>query len=121
MSDAKSAKITITKNWAVLISEAGKFPYHEAVGSLLYLSSKTRPDIAYGVSYCSGFMDRPTSQNVNKVKQILLYVKGILQNGTIARTVFDTSILEIYCDSDYAEDPSTTKSKTNFIVFYCGR
>ena len=45
--------------------------YQSAVGKLLYLSTKTRPDIMFAVSYVAKFCIRPTAQHWKAIKQIL--------------------------------------------------
>ena len=50
--------------------------YQAVVGSLLYLSTKTRPDIAYAVSSVARFCARPTKEHWIAVKRILRYLKG---------------------------------------------
>lgn len=42
--------------------------YQSAVGSLLYLSTKTRPDIAYAVGKVARFCSRPSIQHWKAVK-----------------------------------------------------
>lgn len=50
--------------------------YQSAVGSLLYLSVKTRPDITYAVSNVARFCAKPTMQHWMAVKRIMRYLKG---------------------------------------------
>ena len=58
------------------------FPYRQAVGSLLYISNSTRPDIAQAV-HAARFVGSPTEQNVQAVKRILKYLKGTNNYGII--------------------------------------
>lgn len=39
--------------------EAGNVPYRELVGSLMYLATNSRPDIAFALSYASQHMEKP--------------------------------------------------------------
>lgn len=63
MSDCKPIKTPMesNKNWMTKTTASSEkeeeedFPYLEAVGSLLYLSQISRPDIAYAVSVVSSF------------------------------------------------------------------
>ena len=57
--------------------------YQAVVGSLLYLSNKTRPDIAYAVSCVSRFCVKPTKEHWTAVKRILRYLKGTSNFGLI--------------------------------------
>ena len=50
--------------------------YQSAVGSLLHLSSRTRPDIAYAVSNVAQFSAKPNKQHWTAVKRILRYLQG---------------------------------------------
>ena len=50
--------------------------YQAVVGSLLYLSTKTRPDIAYAVSSVVRYCAKPTRDHWTAVKRILRYLKG---------------------------------------------
>ncbi len=50
--------------------------YQSAVGSLLYLSGWTRPDIAFGVNNVARFCSKPTKEHWTAVKRILRYLKG---------------------------------------------
>ena len=50
--------------------------YQSAVGSLLYLSIATRPDIAYAISNVAKFCAKPTKQHWVAVKRILRYLRG---------------------------------------------
>lgn len=43
------------------------FPYREGVGSILYMASKTRPDLAYAVGYASRHLDKPSKQDITNV------------------------------------------------------
>jgi len=51
-------------------------PYHEAVGSFMYTTLGTRPDIAFAVQTVSRFSTKPGSTHWEAVKQIFRYLKG---------------------------------------------
>lgn len=51
-------------------------PYHEAVGSLMYASLGTRPDITYAVQTVSRFSKNPGLAHWEAVKRIFRYLKG---------------------------------------------
>src|SRR6266567_9151639 len=51
-------------------------PYHEAVGSLMYASLGTHPDITYVVQAVSRFSKNPGLPHWDTVKQIFHYLKG---------------------------------------------
>ncbi|PPQ83632.1 hypothetical protein CVT26_000950 [Gymnopilus dilepis] len=51
-------------------------PYQEAVGSLMYASLGTRPDITYAVQVVSRFSKNPGPDHWEAVKRIFRYLKG---------------------------------------------
>jgi hypothetical protein len=51
-------------------------PYHEAVGSLMYASLGTRPDITFAVQTVSRFSSKPGCTHWEAVKRIFRYLKG---------------------------------------------
>jgi hypothetical protein len=53
-------------------------PYHEAVGSLLYASLRTRPDISFAVQTVSRFSTKPGIPHWEAVKRIFRYLKGTM-------------------------------------------
>merc|ERR1712125_97531 len=55
-------------------ARAKKLPYLEIVGSLLYLSTMTRPDIAYHMSVLCSFMHDPSRECYQAAINLLLYV-----------------------------------------------
>ena len=65
--------------------------YQSAVGSLLYLSTGTRPDIAFAVGNVARFSANPTKCHWTGIKRILRYLKG-------------TSDLGLYYSSSVDED-----------------
>src|ERR1700678_272432 len=79
-------------------------PYHEAVGSLMYASLGTRPDISFAVQTVSRFSLKPGTAHWEAVKRIFRYLKGTrdlwLSYGDKVRE------LEEYADADgsMAED-----------------
>jgi len=46
-------------------------PYRQLIGGLMYLSTSTRPDITFSVSYLSRFLDKPTSETWQAGKRVL--------------------------------------------------
>ncbi|UYV82828.1 hypothetical protein LAZ67_22000996 [Cordylochernes scorpioides] len=101
------------------ISNDNKFPYRQAIGSLLYLTNKTRPDMAFATNFESRSMHDPTTQDIINIKRTLRYLNhttnlGISYNGEMS---FE---LNVYCDSDFAGDIKTRKSTTGYVVYLCG-
>ncbi|XP_015429650.1 PREDICTED: uncharacterized mitochondrial protein AtMg00810-like [Dufourea novaeangliae] len=87
------------------------YPVRETVGSLLYLSNKTKPDISFAVNKASRQVDKPTNKLVAAIKRILRYLNG-KQIETIEYQKGGRNELMTYCDSDYGGDEKTRRSTT---------
>lgn len=73
-------------------------PYREAIGSLLYLSTISRPDISFAVNYLSRFNSEPMKSHGTMVKRIFEYLQGTLNFGVAFNG--DEELIA-YSDSDY--------------------
>ena len=92
-------------------------PYRAAVGSLLYLSTATRPDIAYAVGRASRAMERPTTADWKNVQRIFRYLRGTIDYGI---TYGSRQELRVYSDADYAGCEKTRRSTTGIVATYGG-
>ncbi|KAI5727689.1 hypothetical protein M8J77_005662 [Diaphorina citri] len=88
-------------------------PYQEAIGSLLYLSQGTRPDITYAVSFLSRFNHNYGQAHWNAVKRIFRY----LQQTKYYKLTYKKSdrALYGYSDADWASDTYDRKSTTGYV------
>ena len=101
--------------------------YREVVGSLLWLSLGTRPDITYAVSQVAKFSSNPGPQHWEAVHRIIRYLHGTRtlgltyhahQHGSDDSPVTLTSMKPHgYVDADYARDKTTFRSVTGYIYF----
>ena len=72
--DPESFQRLTTSRSPVDKEKASKLPYLELVGSLLYLSTMTRPDIAYHLSVLCSYMHDPSVDCYAAAIDLLLYV-----------------------------------------------
>uniref|UniRef100_A0A2N9FQW6 CCHC-type domain-containing protein n=1 Tax=Fagus sylvatica TaxID=28930 RepID=A0A2N9FQW6_FAGSY len=77
-------------------------PYAQAVGSLMYAMTSTRPDICYAVGLVSRYQSNPGKAHWQAVKQIFRY----LQMTKSMKLCFGLDELEIkgFTDADFAGD-----------------
>lgn len=99
---------------------AENFPFREAVGNLLYLTTRTRPDIAFSVNLSSRYMENPTKEDVASVKRIMKYLVGSKNYGVMYNKTDNEDIIDAFCDADYAGDEDTRRSTTGYIIFFGG-
>lgn len=93
--------------------------YQQEVGSLIYLSTKTRPDIAYNVNTCARFMSNPNKIHYQALNQIWKYLNYTPTLGITYSGQSEPYILG-YCDSDWGGDIIGRKS-TSAYYFSFGR
>lgn len=94
-------------------------PIRELIGSLMYLTLATRPDLSASVNFCSRNQNNPTEELWILLKGILRYLKQTVN----FELFFDNKVsteLEGYADSDWAGDESDRKSTTGFLFKVLG-
>ena len=80
-----------------------KVPYHEAIGSLMYASVTTGPDISFAVTTLSQFLENPGVGHWEGVKRIFRYLAGTRDVAlTFGREHHD---LQGFTDADGASQP----------------
>lgn len=120
MSDANpvstpaDVNVIITKN---VDENTINFPYREAIGSLLFLCSVSRPDICYAVNVLSRYVNNPGQLHVNALKRIIRYLIG---TKDLCIKYGERNDLMGYSDSDFANDVDTRKSTTGYIFIMNG-
>jgi len=120
MEYATPVKVPILKGEKAKTEKKKLSLQRNTVGSLLYASTKTRPDIAYGVNYTSRFVENPMEENINDVKHILKYLKGNINEGIEYKKNGNIKVLEAFSDADFAGDSETRKSTSGYIIFFAG-
>lgn len=71
------------------INSAAQALYRKMVGSLLYLASWTRPDIAFAVSELSRFVSNPGDAHLTAAKRVFRYLKNTKSDGITYRLDVD--------------------------------
>lgn len=119
MSDCNSVQVPMDPNQKLRKSDeaaiADVFPYQQAVGSLMYLTQCTRPDICHAVSYLSRFNNNPNQEHWNAVKRVFRYLKGT-KHAKLCYKRNGSNKLEAYSDADWANDIDERKSMTGYVV-----
>lgn len=93
-------------------------PYRELLGSLIYISIVSRPDIAYATSVLSRYLDKPTKQLWIAAKRVLRYLNGTKHLNLTFHKNQDTGLIT-YSDADWAGDITSRKSTSGCIIYHC--
>ena len=93
--------------------------YQSAIGSSLYLSVSTRPDITYAVSTLARFSWEPTKQHWTAVKRVMWYLKGTVNHG-IHYSKKGLQECICYSDADWAGDIDDRRSTSAYLFQISG-
>ena len=110
--------------------------YRSIVGSLIYASTSTRPDITHAVNIASRVMHAPTQTHMRAAKKVLRYLAGCdsyalkYTNNNNNNNQHNNSSndrdnninnngieLVAYCDADWGGDKADRKSTTGYCVY----
>ena len=98
-------------------------PYEEAIGGLLFLSTRTCPYISFAVSMLCIFAAAPRDKHWTTVKRIMRYLKGTKTFGllhpknTSANTDL-TDMLIASSDAEWASSCPERKSMSGMSIFF---
>lgn len=85
-------------------------PYRKLKEELMYLATTSKPDRVSGISYLSGFLDKPTQETYNAGNRILRYLQGTKDKWlTYYKNTSDNINLCGYSDADWGTDKKTER------------
>ena len=96
--------------------------YGSGVGTLLYLTMHSRPDITNPVRELSKSMDGASMAHVTEMYRVINFVLEMKTLGLRMVPVFKDGIwkMEALSDSDFAHDKDTRYSVYGYIIYFCG-
>ena len=100
-------------------SSSQKKWYQSAIGSLIWLSQHTQPDISFAVAILSKYCSNLSEQHCKHVWRVLAYLNTTLDCGlTFTAKEFNDFIG--YSDSDFADTVNGHKSTGVFVFMLAG-
>jgi hypothetical protein len=103
------------------------FHYRSIIGKLNYLEKNTRPDLSFAVHQCARFCSQPKKSHATAVKYIGRYLASTKDKGI--QVIPNTKGFECYVDASHAgdwrqsaaaDDPSTARSRTGYVILFAG-
>lgn len=96
--------------------------YRSIVGSLIYASISTRPDITHAVNMVSRYMHEPGQQHMIAAKRVLRYLSdssdyGLLYKCNVNKYTNNEVNIVGYCDADWGGDIDDRKSTTGYCIY----
>ncbi len=104
------------------------FDYQSITGKLNYLAQTSRPDIMYAVHQIAWFSSDPREPHGEAIVYLVHYLMKTQDIG-ICFKPYRSKGYECYCDADFSgnwnkslasTDPSTSKSRSGWIIFCAG-
>jgi hypothetical protein len=97
-------------------AQADKESYQSLIGSLLFLSVQTRPDLTFAVGWFSRHCHQPSALHEQGTKHILRYLQGTIALGI----TFSEGDIQGFSDASFAEDPETRRSTSGYLFKLAG-
>ena len=72
--------------------------YQQEIGSIMYLMTKTRPDLAYPIGLCARFMANPGPEHFKALAKIWKYLG---HTWNLSLTYQSDTPITTYCDADW--------------------
>lgn len=94
-------------------------PYRSAIGSLMYLATCTRPDLAAAVSELSKFSQNPGVAHWEGVKRVMRYLNGTVNEGLLYKRGAEVEVWG-YSDSGHAGDVETSRGRSGYVFMSGG-
>ena len=95
-------------------------PYLNAVGTLQYLATSTRPDISYAVGVLARFNKNPGIEHWKAVKHLFRYLKGSLDYKLVYGPSDSPALFTTYTDADHGGDPDNGRSTGGYAIIIGG-
>jgi hypothetical protein len=89
--------------------------YQSLVGSLMYMMTAMRPDLAFTISTLSRFTSNPTLQHLLAAKRVLRYLKETSSLCRSCTSVYKETALEGFSDSNWAVDKEDRRSTSGYV------
>ena len=94
-------------------------PYRQAIGSLMYLMTCTRPDLAASIEVHSRYMADPAKQHWEGVKRVFRYLNKTKDYGIRFQRLGKLQIIG-FCDSDWGGCLDTRRSTSGYVFLMNG-
>ncbi|XP_033224575.1 secreted RxLR effector protein 161-like [Belonocnema kinseyi] len=95
-----------------------QIPYRNLTGSLMYLPTSTRPDIAYAVSALSQFNENPGEEHWKAAKRVLRYLKKTEKMEIVFSETGEKLIG--FSDADWGANIDDRRSYTGYLFKWAG-
>lgn len=89
------------------------------IGALIYLTTHTRPDIAFTTIILTRHSQKPTTRHWNGIKHVMRYLRGTKDLGLHFKKS-DTTKIVGYADSGFETNETIGKSQTGYIFLKNG-
>lgn len=124
LEDAKDSSVPINVGYLSQTMNEEPFESHEvyrsAIGSLLYLSTNMRPDIAIATSILARRVSDPKRCDWNEVKRVFRYLKATKSLKLKMGNEEDDISFKCYVDADWAGDHIDRKSSSGYCFIFNG-
>ncbi len=121
MQNCKAAKTPLAPSEKFIKTSVGEeLDYKEAaryrtlVGSLMYLATATRPDLAFAATYLSQFSSNPAKCHLQAAKHVLRYLQGMKNFGLTYKN--ESEPLTLFTDADWSSDANDRKSFSGYVI-----
>ena len=96
--------------------------YRSGVGTLLYLTKHSRPDICNPVRELSKTMDAPAPVHLKEMYKLIRFVLSTKDYGLKFELIKNIKkwTLKALSDSDFASDKETRINVHGYIIYFCG-
>lgn len=93
-----------------------KVPYGNAVGSILFLVTASRPDIAFAVSTLCRFIANPGPAHWRAVQHLFRYLQGTKDMKLVYSPTESSELFKMFCDADYGGNKDNGCSTSAYLV-----
>jgi hypothetical protein len=130
LSDGYPAKTPMVAGWSLppndpLLQSEDASRYRSMVGTALYISVMTRPDISFAAGQLSRHMSSPTHALMAAAERLLLFLKHTASRRLVYKIgvpppipmkPISRPLLVVYSDSDWGTCPTTRRSVSGIVI-----